>query len=114
MKEEFATRLNKAISIRGFKQADLVEKTGLSKSAISQYCSGKVNATQTPLYKLANALSVSESWLMGYDVEMERNTRPATIALSRADNPYDDLPEEAQQEIENFIAYTRQKYKKQD
>ena len=40
--------------------------------------------------------------------------RPATIALSRADNPYDDLPEEAQQEIENFIAYTRQKYKKQD
>ena len=51
---------------------------------------------------------------MGYDVEMERNTRPATIALSRADNPYDDLPEEAQQEIENFIEYTRQKYKKQD
>ena len=38
----------------------------------------------------------------------------ATIALSRADNPYADLPDEAQQEIENFIEYTRQKYKKQD
>lgn len=41
-------------------------------------------------------------------------TQPVTIALSRADNSYDDLPEDAQQEIENFIAYTRQKYKKQD
>jgi transcriptional regulator with XRE-family HTH domain len=114
MKEEFAVRLNKAMKIRGLKQIDLVEKTGLAKSAISQYCSGKINATQTPLHLIAKALSVNEGWLMGYDIEMERTVRPATIALSRADNSYDDLPDEAQQEIENFIEYTRQKYKKQD
>lgn len=35
-----------------------------------------------------------------------------TIALSRSDNPDDDLPEEAQKQIEDFRAYIRQKYKK--
>ena len=63
------------MALRGMKQADLVEKTGLAKSAISQYCSGKVEAKQTGVYLLAKALSVSEAWLMGFDVEME--PRPA-------------------------------------
>lgn len=80
MKEDFAVRLNKAIEIRGLKQTELVEKTKLSKSAISQYCSGKVKATQTPLHLLAKALSVNEAWLMGHDVEMERNA-PAKTSL---------------------------------
>ena len=57
------------------KQVDLVEKTGLGKSAISQYCSGVYEPKQRALYKLAKALDVSEAWLMGYDVGMERVIR---------------------------------------
>jgi transcriptional regulator with XRE-family HTH domain len=77
MKEDFSTRLNKAMTLRGLKQSDLVEKTGIAKSAISQYCSGKVDAKQTGVYLLAKALLVNEAWLMGYDVEMERTISPS-------------------------------------
>jgi len=41
MKDSFASRMRKAMEIRDMKQADLVKRTGLSKSAISQYYSGK-------------------------------------------------------------------------
>lgn len=60
--------------IRNMKQVDIVEKTGLGKSAISQYYSGKYEPKQKGIYLIAKALNVSESWLMGYDVPMERTS----------------------------------------
>lgn len=72
MKDSFASRMRKAMEIRDMKQADLVEITGLSKSAISQYYSGIYEPKQKALYKIAKALNVNEAWLMGYDVPMER------------------------------------------
>lgn len=61
MKESFASRLRKAMEIRDMKQADLVEKTGLAKSAISQYYSGIYEPKQKALYKIAKALDVNEA-----------------------------------------------------
>lgn len=80
-KESFANRLNEAMRIRNFKQVDLVERTGLTKSAISQYVSGIYEPKQKALYLLAKALNVNEAWLMGYDVSMERHIEkyPANI-----------------------------------
>ena len=75
MKESFTNRLNAAMSMRNLKQVDLVEKTGLGKSAISQYVSGIYEPKQKALYLLAKALDVNEAWLMGYDVSMERAIR---------------------------------------
>ena len=71
MKELFVNRLRKAMEIRDMKQVDLVERTGLSKSAISQYYSGIYEPKQKALYKIAKALNVNEAWLMGYDAPME-------------------------------------------
>lgn len=50
-----------------------MKKTGLGKSAVSQYYSGKYEPKQKGIYLIANALDVNEAWLMGYDVPMERN-----------------------------------------
>lgn len=72
MKDNFSSRLQKALTIRDMKQADLVEKTGLPKSAISQYVSGKYEPKQKGIFLIAQALDVSEAWLMGYDVPMNR------------------------------------------
>lgn len=74
MKESFAKRMQEAMRIRNMKQVDIVEKTGLGKSAISQYYSGKYEPKQKGIYLIAKALNVSESWLMGYDVPMERTS----------------------------------------
>lgn len=65
-------RLREALNIRGMKQAELVAKTGIGKSSISTYLSGEYEPKQRNIYKIAQALNVSEAWLMGYDVPMAR------------------------------------------
>lgn len=69
--DTFANRLNKAITLRNMKPIELSEKTGIDKSKISSYMSGRYKAKQDGVYLLAQALNVSEVWLMGYDVPME-------------------------------------------
>ena len=71
MADTFRNRLIKAMEIRGMRQVDLAEKSGLPKAQISQYKSGKYEPMQEALYKLAKALSVNVAWLMGHDVPME-------------------------------------------
>ena len=70
--EKCATRLAKALAIRGMKQHELCEKTKIPKSAISQYLSGLFEPKQDRLYIIAQALDVDPVWLMGFDVPMEK------------------------------------------
>ena len=67
-----AKRLSMALNIKGMKQSDLCQITKIPKSAISQYVSGAFEPKQDRIYLMAKALNVSEAWLMGYDVPMER------------------------------------------
>lgn len=78
-----AERLQQIIRDRGIKQADILaaaqpycERYGvkLNKSDLSQFVNGKSNPGQWKLTVLALALNVSESWLMGLDVPMERQS----------------------------------------
>lgn len=66
-------RIREGMELRGYKQSDLVEKTGISKGALSSYLSGRYIPKQNNIYLIAKALDVSEAWLMGADVPMERN-----------------------------------------
>lgn len=56
--DTFANRLSKAILIRNIKPVDLAEKTGISKSKISSYMSGRFKAKQDGIYLLSQALDV--------------------------------------------------------
>ena len=71
--ETTATRLKKAMSLRNIRQVDLVEKTKISKGALSSYIAGRYTPKQNNLYLLAKALDVNEAWLMGLNVPMERD-----------------------------------------
>ena len=53
----------------------------LTKSDLSQYVSGKVAPGQWKLSILGQALNVSEGWLMGLDVPMERKEAPIAEAI---------------------------------
>lgn len=68
----FRERLIEAMQIRNIKAAELSKKANLSKAQISQYVNGVYEAKQEALYKLSTALNVSEAWLMGRDVPMQR------------------------------------------
>ena len=67
-----ANRIKQALHLRNMRQADLVNLTGIGKSSISTYISGEYEPKQNNIYKIAKALDVSEAWLMGLDVPMER------------------------------------------
>lgn len=80
-----AERLRFILETENIKQADILErclpyleqfKIKMNRSDISQYIAGKATPKQNKLYILARALNVSEAWLMGYDVDKERQERP--------------------------------------
>lgn len=72
MSESFSKRLKEAMKIRRINQSELSQKSGISKSSLSEYLKGKYEAKQTGLFNLAKALDVNEVWLMGEDVPMDR------------------------------------------
>lgn len=64
-------RIKEALEIRNMTASDLANKSGLNKGAISKYLKGTVTPKQGAIGAMAQALRVSPSWLMGYDVPME-------------------------------------------
>lgn len=67
-KTAFANRLRFILEEKNMRQIDLCQKTGIGKSAMSQYLRGSFEPKQQNLHALAEVLGVSEAWLMGYDV----------------------------------------------
>ncbi len=67
-----AERIKEGMELRELKQTDLVEMTGISKGALSSYISGRYIPKQNNIYLISKALNVSEAWLMGNDVPLDR------------------------------------------
>ncbi len=67
-----AERMKEAMQRANMKQADLARATEINTGAICRYLSGAYEPKQTAINKIAVALGVSEMWLWGYNVPMER------------------------------------------
>ena len=89
MKSSTAERLRYLMETRELRQADILNKLSpyckrygidIQRNALSQYVSGKVVPKQDKLTLLGLALDVSEAWLMGYDVPMERERLHDTLS----------------------------------
>lgn len=74
-------RIRQFLSDNGLKQRDIIEAADpimkaygikLTKGDLSQYIHNKSEPQQNKLFILAKAMNVSESWLMGFDVPMQR------------------------------------------
>lgn len=73
--EPISARIKKALKIKGMRQAELCKLANIPKSSLSQYLSGDFEPKQDRIYLIAKALNVSEAWLMGFDVPMERQDK---------------------------------------
>lgn len=91
-KETTSVRLRKIMEERNLRQVDILNLTKpycseygvkMNKSDLSQYCSGKTEPNQEKLFILGKALNVSEAWLMGFDVPMERTNLTSSLSLSK-------------------------------
>lgn len=88
LEDTFANRLKKALDYNHMKPVDLANRTGINKSLISNYLSGSFKAKQDKLDIIARVLNVSEAWLMGYDVDMDREwfeeKEPSELTIDNA------------------------------
>ena len=114
-----AQRLQQIMAERDLKQVDILRlaepfckkyNVKLTKSALNQYISGKVaDPRSDKLSILSYALAVSEAWLMGFDVPMERTTPiPGEAGDGRKAillNLFDRLPADEQDEIISLIEW---------
>ena len=69
---EFRFRLREALEKRNMKAVELSKKTNVPEGAISYYLAGKSQPKGDRLHILCVALNVSEAWMLGYDIPMER------------------------------------------
>ena len=108
--ETISIRIKKALKIKGMKQAELCKLANIPKSSLSQYLSGDFEPKQDRIYLIAKALNVSEAWLMGFDVPMDRQAKmdsPEEPKLTEGEKMLLDLfrriPEDQQALVLNMI-----------
>lgn len=85
MKKDTSTRLQELMHIKNINQVDLCQRTGIPKSSMSMYLSGERSQRQNRLSQIAEKFNISEAWLMGYDVPMERTDSLSDETLSQKD-----------------------------
>lgn len=109
--ESCGKRIAKALAIRNIRQADLAQMTNIPKSSLSLYLKDAYEPKQDRIFVIAQALRVSEAWLMGYDVPMEKETEkensPSERQLTEGEQTLLDLfnrvPEDKQQLVLQMI-----------
>ena len=89
--ETCGQRIEKAMVLRKMKQAELCKQADIPKSSLSLYLKGSYEPKQDRVYKMAIVLNVSETWLMGYDVSMEREETSPTTGLTDNEKTMLDL-----------------------
>lgn len=91
--ESCGKRIEKALSMRNMKQSELCKLASVPKSSLCLYLKGAYEPKQDRIFKMANVLNVSESWLMGYDVPMHNmeTTTKSPIDLTACEKIMLDL-----------------------
>lgn len=64
-KEIFPIRLKSYRKEMGIKQTDIASNTGIPRTSISKYESGKIEPSIESIGKIADYLNVSVDWLIG-------------------------------------------------
>ena len=72
-------RITELIDFLGVNQTEFCKKTGLQKSALSNYLNGDREPRQDQISKITDAYNINPAWIMGYDVPMEWD-RPDVFA----------------------------------
>ena len=70
-KENFPPRIKKARIDAGYKQAEVADITGIPRSNISKYETGKQEPSLEQLGTIAHFYNISVNWLLGVTIEKE-------------------------------------------
>lgn len=94
---KIAHRIKEAMKDNDMTQADLSRISGISKSTLSEWISGKYEPKQNNIYILSKALKVNPTWLMGLEVQKEIKEDISLI--------YNQLEAKRQRRVYNFAEH---------
>ena len=80
--ESCGKRIQQALSIRKMTQAKLCKLASIPKSSMCLYIKDAYEPKHDRLCDMAKALNVCETWLLGYDVPMDREVVVADSNLT--------------------------------
>lgn len=108
----FSERLKNALREKNIKAIELSQKTGISKSSISDWINGRYEAKQDKIFLIAEALDINEGYLLGLDVPMFKETvAPSNTTLSEINKVSEQLDEPRQQVV---LETAKEQYKEQE
>lgn len=110
-KDTFSNRLQKAINLNNIKPVELANATGIDKSLISCYLSGKYKPGEENLSILAKKLDVSQAWLEGYDVPI--NEQSANIEFDELEILYSKTKKILTEDDKDMIRFVIEKRKRE-
>lgn len=90
--DQIGSRIKRSRLKRGFSQAELAEKVGLSREAIAAYESGRVRLLDDMVARLAVALSISSDELLGLK-PVPQSEPNSELRLTRRLRELEKLPE---------------------
>lgn len=73
-------RLRSVFEKSGLTQTEVCEKTGINKGALSSYLSGRYFPKQNTIDKLSKVFNVSINYLMGFELEHNKNFNDLDIS----------------------------------
>ena len=107
---EIANRFRTLLAVKGIKQQDLSDKTGIGKASISQYVNGSHCPSNEKAVLIGDAYNVNYLWLMGFDVPMEKDNSSLELTdeeneqYERFKNYYSQLNQDQKKVIDNLLA----------
>ena len=114
MDNTLENRLKSLRKENGYTQEDVAKKLGLTKSAYGYYEQGKTVPDAHTLSKLANIFDVSTDYILGLTDEEKpkKEIKNATTIAAHRLGDVEQLPDDAIDEINNYIDLMRLKYLK--
>ena len=106
----FIERLDELLKEKGVNKMTFLQDLSYSKNAYSEWKSGVTKSYMNKIDVIADYFDTSVDYLLGRSDERNLITKHAASTVD--DTQYDDLPEEAIQEMETFRQFLKEKYKK--
>ena len=103
MKTVFTERMARAMFVKGIRQAELVDKTGIDKGSMSSYVNGRYMPNAENVAKIAKALGVSVEYLLGKE-DLPRMSLPSMHEVPVIGKVAAGVPISAQEDIVGTVA----------
>lgn len=106
----FGEKLKELRAKNNITQQELADYIGVGRPSIAGYETKNKHPDYDRLRLIAQFFNVSTDYLLDVNTVTEKTTEDITLATHREEFG-EDLPEDAREELDNFLNYLRYKYK---